>query len=95
MVNLDILNGNELDSYHRPLIVTLNLEIHSDPINNNSHGHKHLIFDINKSDLFLNELKNYLFPPSRLENIEHLYHNFTTVLSYSNNKFSIEISGKN
>ena len=57
MLNLDILNEHEPDSNHRPLIVTLNLEIHSDPINNNSHGHKHLIFDINKSDLFLNDLK--------------------------------------
>ena len=53
-----------------------------DPIEDNPHGQKNLIFDINKNDLFLNELKNHLLPLSSIDNIEDLYHNFTTTLSY-------------
>jgi len=33
-----------------------------------------------------------LLPLSSIDNIEDLYHNFTTTLSYSINKFSIEVS---
>ena len=33
-----------------------------------------------------------LLPLSSINNIEDLYHNFTTTLSYSINKFSIEVS---
>ena len=42
---------------------------------------------------FLNELKINLIPLSSIHNIEDLYHDFTTTLSYSINKFSIEVSG--
>jgi len=35
-----------------------------------------------------------LFSLSRKENIEDLYHNFTTTLSYSINKFSIKVLSK-
>ena len=41
---------------------------------------------------FLNEIKINLLPLSSIDNIEDLYHNFTTTLSYSINKFSIEVS---
>ena len=41
---------------------------------------------------FLIELKINLLPLSSIQNIEDLYHNFTTTLSYSINKFSIEVS---
>ena len=51
-----------------------------------------MIFDRNKNDLFLNDLKINLLPLSSITNIEDLYHNFTTTLSYSINKFSIEVS---
>jgi hypothetical protein len=51
-----------------------------------------LIFDRNKKDLFINELKINLLPLSSTDNIEDLYCNFTKTLSYSINKFSIEVS---
>ena len=41
---------------------------------------------------FLNELKINLIPLSSIHNIEDLYHDFTTTLSYSINKFSVEVS---
>ena len=63
-----------------------------DPIEDNPHSQKNLIFDRNKNDLFLNELKNNFLPLSSINKIEDLYHNFTTTLSYSINKFSIEVS---
>jgi len=45
-----------------------------------------------KKNLFLNELKTNLLPLSNIDIIEDLYHNCTTTLSYSINKFSIEVS---
>ena len=78
--------------YHGPLIVTLNFVMHRDPMEDNPHSQKNLIFDRNKNDLFLNELKINLFPLSIIDNIEGFYHNFTTTLSYLINKFSIEVS---
>ena len=66
--------------------------MHRDPIEDNPHSQKNLIFDRNKNDLFLNDLKIDLIPLSSIDNIEHLYHNFTTTLSHSINKFSIEVS---
>ena len=92
MVNFDILNDHEPDSDHRPLLITLNFVMHRVPIENNTYRKKNLIFDRNKNDLFLNELKTNLLPLSNIDNIEDLYHNFTTTLSYSINKFSIEVS---
>ena len=58
----------------------------------NPYSQKNLIFDRNKNDLFLNELKNNFLPLSSIDNINDLYHNFTTTLSYSIKKFSIEVS---
>jgi len=66
--------------------------MHRDPIEDNPYSQKNLIFDRNKNDLFLNELKTNLLPLSSIDNIEDLYHNFTTTLSYSINKFLIEVS---
>ena len=67
--------------------------MHRDTIEDNPHSQKNLIFDRNKNDLFLNELKINLIPLSGIHNIEDLYRDFTTILSYSINKFSIEVSG--
>ena len=92
IINFDILNDHEPDSDHRPLIVTLDFSIHRDPIEDDPHSQKNLNFARNKTDLFLNELKINLLPLSSIENIEYLYHSFTTTLSYSINKFSIEVS---
>ena len=92
IINVDILNDHEPDSNHRPLIVTLNFVMYRDPIEDKPYSQKNLIFDRNKNDIFLNELKINLLPLSSIDNIEDLYHNFTTTLSYSINKFSIEVS---
>ena len=55
--------------------------MHREAIEDNPHNHKNLIFDRNKNDLFLNDLKINLLPLSSIDNIEDLYHNFTTTLS--------------
>ena len=66
--------------------------MHRNPIEDNPYSQKKLIFDRNKKYLFLNELKTIFLPLSSIDNIEDLYHNFTTTLSYAINKFSIEVS---
>ena len=68
--------------------------MYSDPQEENYNCQKHLIFDKNKADIFLHDLKNELFPLSSMDNTENLYHNFATTLSSSINKFSIEVSTK-
>jgi hypothetical protein len=50
-----------------------------------------LLFDKNKVDIFLKHLNSELNILSYKNNIEDLYHNFTTTLSTSINKFSIEV----
>ena len=45
LIDFNIFNDHDPDSYHRPLIITLNLAMHSEAINNNSHEHNHLMFD--------------------------------------------------
>ena len=87
-----IFNDHEPDSDHRPLIITLNFGMHRDPIKHNPYSQKNLIFDRNKNELFLNDLKINFLLLSSIDNIEDLYHNFTTTLSHSINKFSIEVS---
>ena len=52
IINFDILNDHELDSDHRPLIVTLNFARHRDPIEDDPHSQKNLNFARNKNDLF-------------------------------------------
>ena len=94
LIYSNIFNDDDPDSDHRHLIITLNIDLHSDPKEKNYHCQKHLIFDKNKANIFLHVLKNELFPLSSMENIENLYHNFATTLSSSINKFSIEVSTK-
>ena len=92
IINFDILNDHEPNSDHRPLLITLNFVMHRVPTENNTYSQKNLIFDRNKNYLFINELKTNLLPLSSIDNIEDLYHNFTTTLTYSINNFSIEVS---
>jgi len=92
ITNFDILNDHKLDSDHRHLLTILNFFMHRDPIQDNPYSQKKLIFVRNKKDLFLNELKTNFLPLSSIDNVEDLYPNFTTILSYSINKFSIEVS---
>jgi len=95
IINFDILHDHEHDSDHIPLTITLSLSLHNDHIEENSQRQKHLVFDRNKTDGFLNDLMQNLFPLSQRANIEDLYHNFTTSLSSSIKKFSLEFSTKN
>jgi len=92
IINYDILNDHEPDTDHRPLLITLNFFMDRVPIENNTYSQKNLIFDRNKNELFLNELKTNFLPLSSIDNIEDLYHNFTKTLSYSIKNFSIEVS---
>ena len=66
IINFDILDDHELDFDHRPLLITLNFFMHKDPIEDNPYSQKNLIFDRNKDDLFLNELKTNLLPLSSI-----------------------------
>ena len=93
IIIFDILNNHEPDSDHRPLIVTLKIFMHRDPIGDNPYSQKNLIFDRNKNDLFLNELKINFLPLSSTNNIEDLYHNLLqpshTLLTSSQLKFQV------
>ena len=68
--------------------------MHRDSNEENYQCQKHLIFDKNKANIFLHNLKNELVTLSSMENIENLFHNFSTTLLSSINKFSIEVSTK-
>ena len=93
ITNFHISNDHEPDWDHIRLILTLDFVMHSDPTEENYHSENLLMFDRNKDDIFINDLKNDLFPLSSMDNIEHLYHIFSTVISSSINKFSIKFSG--
>lgn len=68
--------------------------MHKSPIDENFDNQKCLIFDKHKANLFLKDLNNELNLLSNKDNIGDLYHNFTTSLSPSINKVSIEVSCK-
>ena len=51
-INFDNLNDHGPESNHRPLIVTVNFVMDRDPIEDNPHSQKNLIFDRNKNDFF-------------------------------------------
>jgi hypothetical protein len=90
----DLLNDHDPDSDHKPLTLTLNFSMHRSAIEENSDNQRNLRFDKSKVDLFLNDLNSKLNILSYKDNIEELYHNFTTTLSTSINKFSFEVSYK-
>jgi hypothetical protein len=60
------------------------------PVAKNYYSQRHFIFDKNKVDLFLKD-NSELNILSYKNNIEYLYHNFTTTLSTSINEFSIKL----
>ena len=70
LIDFNIFNDHELGYDQRPLFITLNISMYSDPQEENYHCQKHLIFDKNKADIFLHDLKNELVPLSSMENIE-------------------------
>ena len=69
LIDFNIFNEHEPEYEHRPLIITLNIAMHSDPKEENYHFQKHLIFVKIKADIFLHDLKNELVPLSSMENI--------------------------
>ena len=94
LIDFNTFNDHEHDSDHRPFIITLNISMHSDPNEENYHCQKHLIFDKNKADIFLHNLKNGQASLSSMKNIENIYLIFSTNLWVSINKFSIEVLTK-
>jgi hypothetical protein len=51
IVNFDLLNDHEPNFDHRPLTLTLNFDMHKNPIEENFDNQRHLLFDKNKVDL--------------------------------------------
>jgi len=90
----DLLNDHEPDSDHKPLTLTLKFSMHRRTIEDNSDNQMNLHFDKSKVDLFLKDLKSKSNLLTYKDNIEEIYHNFTTTLSTSINKFSFEVSYK-
>jgi hypothetical protein len=80
-----------MDSNHGSLTLTLNFVVHKSHIEENYDNQKHLIFDKNKAKHFVKDLINELNIISNKNNIESLYHNFTTTLSTFINRFFIKV----
>jgi hypothetical protein len=94
ITTFDLLNDHELDSYHKPLTLTLNFSMHKSIIEENFDNQRKLCFEKSKVDLFLNDLNSKLNLLTYKDNIEELYHNFTTTISISIKKFSFKVSCK-
>jgi hypothetical protein len=94
ITTFDLLNDHEPNSDHKPLTLTLNFSMHRSTIEENSDNQRNLRFDKSKVDIFLKDLNSKLNLLTYKDNIEELYHNFTTTLSTSINKFSFEVSYK-
>jgi hypothetical protein len=90
----DLLNDHEPDSDHKPLTLNLNFSMHRSAIEENFDNQRNLYFDESKIGIFLKDLNSKLNLLTYKENIEELYHNFTTTLSTSISKFSFEVSYK-
>ena len=103
ITTFDLLIDHELDSDHKPLTLTLKFSMHRSTIEENYDNQRNLRFDKSKGnlhfdkskvDIFLKDLNSKLKLLTYKDNIEELYHNFTTTLSISINKFSFEVSYK-
>jgi hypothetical protein len=68
--------------------------MHRSAIEENFDNQRNLCFDKSKVNIFLKDLNSKLNLLIYKDNIEELYHNFTTTLSNSINKFSFEVSYK-
>jgi hypothetical protein len=93
-IDFDLLNDHEPHSHHKPLTLTPNVSMHRSAIEENSDNQMNLGFEKRKIDFFLEDLNSKLNLLTYKDNIEELYHNFTTTLSTSINKFSFEVSYK-
>jgi hypothetical protein len=94
ITTFDLLNDHELDSDHKPLTLTLHVSMHKSAIEENFDNQRNLRFDKSKVDIFVKDLNSKLNLLTYKDNIEELYHNFTTTLSTSINKFSFKVSYK-
>ena len=92
ITTFDLLNDHEPD--HKPLTLSLKFSMHRSTIEWNYDNQRNLCFDKSKVDIFLKDLNSKLKLLTYKDNIEELYHNFTTTLSTSINKFSFEVSYK-
>jgi hypothetical protein len=90
----DLLSDHEFNFDHKPLTLSLNFSMHRSTIEENSNNQRNLRFEKSKVDIFLKDLNSKLNLLTYKYNIEELYHNFTTSLSISINKFSFEVSYK-
>jgi hypothetical protein len=90
----NLLNDHEPNSDHKNLTLTLNISLNMSVIEENYDNQRQLRFEKSKVDLFLKDLNSELHLLTYKDNIEELYHNFTTTLSTSINKFSFEVSCK-
>ena len=61
IIDFNIFNDHGTEYDNRPLIITHNSAMHSDPKVENYHCQKHLIFGKNKAEIFLHDLKNNSF----------------------------------
>jgi hypothetical protein len=68
--------------------------MHRSAIEENYDNQRKLCFDKSKFELFLKDLNSKFHLLTYKDNIEELYHNLTTTLSTSINKFSFEVSCK-
>ena len=68
--------------------------MHRSAIEDNFDNQRSLRFEKFKVDIFLKDLNNILNLLTYKDNIEELYHNFTTTLYTYINKFSFEVSFK-
>jgi hypothetical protein len=80
IANFDLLNDHEPNSDHKPFTLTLKFFMHRSAIEENSDNQRNLRFDKSKVDIFLKDLNSKLNLLTYKENIEELYHNFTTTL---------------
>ena len=68
--------------------------MHKSTIEDNFDNKSNLRFDKSKVDILLKDLNSKLNLLTYKDNIDEIYHNFTTTLSTSINKFSFEVSYK-
>jgi hypothetical protein len=94
ITTFDLLNDHEPDSNHKPLTLTLKFSMHRSTIEENYDHQRNLRFDKSKVDIFLKDLNSKLKLLTYKDNIEEIYHNFTTTVSTSINKFSFKVSHK-
>ena len=69
LIDFNIFNNHDPHTDHRLLIINLNISMYIDPKEEKYHFQKNLIFDKNKDNIFIDDLKNELVPLSSMKNI--------------------------